>query len=65
MNKIVPQELAKAIMVKNFDSFSDIVDWGYPDKKITLDMSGGEKWKALRCEFYYYINIYLLYKYLI
>jgi hypothetical protein len=45
-------ELVKAIMVKNFDSFSDIIDWDFPDKKITLDLSSGEQWKALRDRFY-------------
>lgn len=35
-------------MVKNFDHFTDVVDWDLPDDKITLDMSGGEKWRALR-----------------
>ena len=48
MISTVDPELAKAIMVKNFDSFSEIIDWGYPDNKITLDLSGGEQWKALR-----------------
>ena len=44
----IDPELIKSIMVKNFDSFSDIIDWDYPDKKITLDLAGGEQWKALR-----------------
>jgi cytochrome P450 family 6 len=44
----IDPELIKSIMVKNFDSFSEIIDWGYPDNKITLDLSGGEQWKALR-----------------
>jgi cytochrome P450 family 6 len=35
-------------MIKNFDCFTDTVEWEMPDNKITLDLSGGEKWKALR-----------------
>jgi cytochrome P450 family 6 len=34
--------------VKQFDNFTDMVDWDLSDEKITLDLSGGEKWRALR-----------------
>ena len=44
----IDPELVKCIMIKNFDCFSDTVEWEMPDNKITLDLSGGEKWKALR-----------------
>jgi cytochrome P450 family 6 len=44
----IDPDLIKAIMVKHFDSFSDIINWEYADHQITLDLSGGEQWKALR-----------------
>jgi cytochrome P450 len=44
----IDPELIKCIMVKNFESFSDTIDWELADDKITLDLSSGEKWKALR-----------------
>ena len=44
----IDPELIKCIMVKNFDSFSDTFDWELSDDKITLDLSSGEQWKALR-----------------
>lgn len=44
----IDPELVKCIMIKNFDCFTDTVEWEMPDNKITLDLSGGEKWKALR-----------------
>ena len=44
----IDPHLIKSIMIKNFDNFSDIIDWHLSDDKITLDLAGGEKWKALR-----------------
>ena len=44
----IDPDLVKSIMVKNFDSFSEIFDWDIPDRRLTLDLTSGEKWKSLR-----------------
>lgn len=42
------KQLLFILKVKQFDNFSDIVDWDLSDSKLTLDLSGGEKWRVLR-----------------
>ena len=37
----IDPELIKSIMVKNFESFSQTMDWEMADKKLTLDLSSG------------------------
>jgi hypothetical protein len=37
----IDPELIKSIMVKNFESFSQTLDWEMADNKLTLDLSSG------------------------
>lgn len=44
----IDPELVKAILVKNFDSFTDVLNVEVKERHTTLDISRGETWRELR-----------------
>ena len=44
----IDPEFIKQVTVKQFENFTDVVEWDLPDNQVTLDNSGGATWRALR-----------------
>jgi len=44
----IDPEMIKQITVKQFENFTETFDMELPDNQMTLDVSGGDTWRALR-----------------
>ena len=46
----IDPEIIKEVLIKQFENFTDITDFNFPDKHMSLDIAKGEQWRELRKE---------------